>query len=166
MTRTQAGSHPDLAQLEAVLDIHGAKPSRWPDGARAGLLAFIAADESAARLFAEAEALDRLLGAAPDAAPNGLEARILAAAATLPQMHASPVAVMPRRRALVPPPPRRIWPELTLLAASLFLGLLIGLSGQALPALQDIAMLTGDDDAWGGIAGLLFDGGGQERDAL
>lgn len=59
-----------------------------------------------------------------------------------------------------------MWPELTLLAASLFLGLLIGLSGQALPTLQNIALVA-DEDGLGSFAGLLFDpGGGPDKGAL
>lgn len=167
MTRTQ-GPHPLLAQLEAVLDLHGASPARWPDAGRAELLALIAREPEAARLMAEAEALDRLLGKASAPPPHGLEARIMAAAAVLPQAEGRGQA-MPQRptlqrggSALVARPGargivRRMWPEAALLAASLFLGLVIGLSGQAIPTLQSVAALTGEDDGLG-IAGLLFDG--------
>lgn len=169
MTRTHA-PHPLLAQLEAVLDAYGAKSARWPQDVRTELLAFTARDEQAARLLAEAETLDRLLGKGPPTLPQGLEARILAAAASLPQTDGPRAAIRlnsaPRRgasAALVQPAGvRRIWPELTLLAASLFLGLLIGLSGQALPALQSVAALAGDDDGWG-ISDLLFDGAAQKE---
>jgi hypothetical protein len=172
MTRTH-GSHPLLAQLEAVLDTHGARPARWPEAVRAELLAFVSRDAQAARLFAEAQALERLLDHAPAALPQGREARIVASAAALPQVSGRGEA-MPARRvslrtgaALAAPPStrpalRRMWPELTLLAASLFLGLLIGLSGQALPALQSVALLTGNEDGWSGFAGLLFDGRHEE----
>jgi hypothetical protein len=157
------------------LDTHGAEPGRWPPEARAELLAFTARDKEAARLLAEARALDRLLGEAAPMPPHGLEARILAAADALPQGEGRAAARLPRavpsRRgnALVAQPAarsgvRRMWPELTLLAASLFIGLLIGLSGQALPALQSVAALTGDDDGWG-ISALLFDGV-PEKEAL
>jgi hypothetical protein len=172
MTRTH-GPHPLLAQLEAVLDTYGARSGRWPEAVRAELLAFIAQDAQAARLLAEAQALDRMLDGAPPMPPHGLESRIMAAAASLPQEVGRGEAMPPRRatirtgKALVVPSSakrgfRRMWPELTLLAASLFLGLLIGLSGQALPALQRVALLTGDDDAWG-ITGLLFDGAPAEE---
>lgn len=173
MTRTH-GPHPLLAQLEAVLDTHGARPAGWPGALRAKLLALIETDADAARLFAEAQALDALLAKAAIMPPDGLEARIMAASATLPRTP-SHVETPPFRpvvtpmgnalvaRASVRPANRRMWPELTLLAASLFLGLLIGLSGQALPALQDVSVLAGDDDAWGGIAGLLFDGGSDKE---
>jgi hypothetical protein len=169
MTRTHA-PHPLLAQLEAVLDVHGAKPARWPEEVRAELLAFTAQDPQAARLLAEAEALDRLLGRGPSALPQGLDARILAAAAALPQTNERGAAIRlnstSTRRAnrglAQPAGGRRIWPELTLLAASLFLGLLIGVSGQALPALQSVAALAGDEDGWG-ISGLLFDDATQKE---
>ena len=168
MTRTH-GSHPLLAQLEAVLDTYGARTARWPEAVRAELLAFVSRDAQAARLFAEAQALERLLDYAPAALPQGLEARIVASADALSQVAGRGEAMPARRVSLrtgaapsTRPVIRRMWPELTLLAASLFLGLLIGLSGQALPALQSVALLTGNEDGWSGFAGLLFDGRHEE----
>jgi hypothetical protein len=133
------GSHPLLAQLEAILAIHGARPERWPQEMRARLSAFTEADRAAGRLLAEARALDRLLDAAPALLPpHGLEARILAAAS--PPRRRRPLAIhaMPR-----------MWPEAALLAASLFIGVVIGLSGQAMPALQDVALISGFFEADG-----------------
>jgi anti-sigma factor RsiW len=132
------GSHPLLARLEAILAIHGARPERWPQEMRARLSAFIDEEPAAARLFAEARALDRLLGAAPDPAPPyGLEARILAA------------ATQPGRRPPAIRAKRGMWPEAALLAASLFIGFVIGLSGGAMPALQDVALISGFFEADG-----------------
>jgi anti-sigma factor RsiW len=126
------GSHSLLAQLEAVLAIHGARAERWPQEMRARLSAFVEEDRAAARLLAEARALDRLLNAAPDPSPpHGLEARILAA------------AFQPRQRPVPVRTVRAMWPEATLLAASLFIGIVIGLSGTAMPALQDVALISG-----------------------
>jgi hypothetical protein len=162
--------------LEAVLDAHGVRPERWPETHRGWLAAFIRRDARAARLLAEAEALERLLGrASPSPPPAGLEARIMAAAAALPQIEGSGGAMPPRRpfaldgrapvaRPAARGPVRRFWPEAALLAASLFLGLAIGLSGQAVPALQSVAAITGEDDGWG-IAALLFEGAA-EKEAL
>ncbi len=164
-----------LAQLTQVLDIYGARRERWPEDLRARLNALIEEDAEAARLLAEARALDKLLGtAAPAGDTAGLEARILAAAAGLPQTGAqvlpleahrrqSQVSALPVRAAQQSSA-RRIWPELALLAASLFLGLLIGLSGQAIPALQNIAVVADGEGGLGTFAGLLFDPDGAPRE--
>jgi hypothetical protein len=163
-----------LSQLADVLDLYGARQERWPEAARARLSAFVTEDEAAARLLAEARALERLLAlAAGGGATDALEARILAAAGARPQRDgaAAPAFQKSDGRNIMPiarpaSPVRRIWPELTLLAASLFLGLLIGLSGQVLPTLQNVALIA-DEDGFGTLAGLLFDpGGGPEQGAL
>jgi hypothetical protein len=170
----------NLAQLTQVLDVHGARAERWPDELRSELLAFIEQDSEGAKLLAQARALDELLGAFPavcDSAP--LERRILAAASVMPQKNGriDLLAAYRRKagsRALVryiperpSEPERRIWPELAVLAASLFLGLMIGLSGQAIPALQNIAVVADGQSGLGAIAGLLFDtDGGAGQGAL
>jgi hypothetical protein len=167
-----------LAQLAAVLETHGANEERWPDVMRAQLATLVAEDDRAARLLAEARALNKLLAFAPvGRGEGGLEARILAAASALPQQAAGSARVrkpsygqsnegrlvriaQPVRSAL------RIWPELTLLAASLFIGLLIGLSGQAVPTLQNIAEIA-DEQGLGTLTSLLFDpGDSPEQGAL
>ena len=160
-------SHPLLARLSVVLDAYGTKQERWPQAERARLAAFIETDAGAARLFSEARALDNVLAFAPrHARAEALESRIMAAAAGLPQIEHGSGAVIafPRRTGSGTLPgqigdgrARMMWPELTLLAASLFLGLLIGLSGQAVPALQNIAVIAGEETTLGSIAGLLFD---------
>jgi hypothetical protein len=162
-----------LQHLTDVLDVYGSAPRRWPDAERDEWLAFIAENKAAAKIVAEARALDRLLGLAPDGnGGGGLEARILAAATQLPQQGMDGAVVTLHRRpagdrALMRPvaAARRMWPELTLLAASLFIGLVIGLSGQVLPALQDVAFIA-DSDGLGPISGLLFDAGGPDQEAL
>jgi hypothetical protein len=146
MTRTDS-SNPLLAQLQAALDVHGARPERWPDAMRAKLSAFVERDREAARLFAQARALDGLLALPPEpAAPHGLEARILASAAALPQQPGRVAAFPVARNA------GRMWPELALLAASLFIGIVIGASGEALPTLRDVAVIAGLFDP-GGLPG-------------
>lgn len=164
-----------LAQLAYVLDTCGAREERWPEALRAELSALIAGNEAAARLLAEARALDKILAFTPrPRRTEGLEARILASAATLPQAkgeagsvvtfprRASPDRTIPGRAVAVRSAAasgRRLWPELALLAASLFLGFAIGLSGEALPALQDIAVVADGEGALGELAGLLLDAG-------
>jgi anti-sigma factor RsiW len=134
MTSTDR-THPLLAELETVLDVCGGCPERWPDGTRARLSAFVAENREAARMFAEARALDALLDAAPaPIPPRGLEARIMAAAPS------------PRREPRLTAPARatgRMWLEAALLAASLFIGIVIGASGQVVPALRDVALMSG-----------------------
>lgn len=83
-------SRSDLDALERVLDTFGADPARWPAADRDGLKALLARDEAAARLHAEARALDLILAKGDAAAgaparrrrPAGdmLAARIVAAA--------------------------------------------------------------------------------------
>jgi hypothetical protein len=162
-------SHPLLARLSVVLDTYGTRQERWPQAERPRLAAFIETDAAAAKLFAEARALDNVLTFAPrHGRAEALEARILVAAASLPQTGQSAGAVIafPRRPESGPSRgqtggnrDRMMWPEMTLLAASLFLGLMIGLSGQAVPALQDIAVIAGEESTLGSLAGLLFDPG-------
>jgi hypothetical protein len=163
-----------MTRLETALEHWGARPERWPQEIRAELVAFAQTDEDAARRMAEERALDRLLALAPGTRPvDGLEARILAAAEALPQV--GEAAPGPERRsagnvvayAAQPRPSllRRNWPEATLLAASLFLGLLIGVSGQALPAFQGIRVLVASGGDPGVTLDALFDlerGPGQE----
>jgi hypothetical protein len=163
-----------LEELAEVLEAYGSAPRRWPEEARARLLAFVEGDKMAARMLAEARALDRLLGLAPDGGGWGrLEVAILAAAQGLPQQGRGAAADVPHWRetvggamvAQLGRPLSRIWPELTLLAASLFLGLLIGLSGQAVPALQDIVLMA-DSDGLGALSELVFDRGDAYQEAL
>jgi hypothetical protein len=163
-------SHPLLARLSVVLDTYGARQERWPQAERAKLAAFIATDPAAAKLLAEARALDNVLSFAPrHGRAEALEGRILVAAASQPQtgQGAGAVIAFPRRPGSAPlrgqfagNRARMMWPEMTLLAGSLFLGLLIGLSGQAVPALQDMVVIAGEESALGSLAGLLFDPGG------
>ena len=168
-----------LAQLTEVLDVYGARAERWPDELRSQLLAFIEEDSGGAKLLAQARALDELLCAFPpvgDSAP--LERRILAAASVMPQKNGriDLLAAYRRKakgRALVryvpkqqPEPEPRIWPELALLAASLFVGLMIGLSGQAIPALRNIAVVADGESGLGALAGMVFNSGGGRQGAL
>lgn len=167
-----------LTALRTALDLWGADARRWPDAGRARLTAFVARDAEAARLVAEARALDAVLGHAPAGAPAaGLEARILAAAALTPQMPRPTVVAMaearnPRLAAApraVPPHRRRTWQAVALLAASLILGVALGMAGQSLPVLRDIdalAMAGGDGDALG-FGETMFDPGAfQEQEQL
>jgi hypothetical protein len=154
-----------LEELRAALDLTGARPSRWPEGRRARLAAFIESDQEAARLFVEAKALDRVLGLAARNAPAaGLEARILEAAAALPREPRARLAMAPAQPlALRPKPARRFparthWGEIALLAASLAAGIYIGLSGQAVPALRNVMFIAANQtDSSMAMSGSLFE---------
>ncbi len=158
-----------LKQLEDALDLAGANPSRWPEASRARLSAFVESDLGAARLFAEAKALDRVLSFASAGAPRaGFEDRILHAASKLPQEpqagSAQIIDFRPRRQ---PARPRRggpdgrggaFWAGAAMLAASLILGVSLGLAGGVVPGLQSLEFLASNDvDAGIAFSGSLFE---------
>lgn len=156
-----------MVELEEVLDLHGANPGKWPEHKKARLSAFVETDDEAMKLFAQAKAFDLLLGCCRKGQVRpGLEKSILATVCNLPQQHrpfsvqsfpASRTApIMPRRGGTTP---TRHWPwrEAALLAASLAVGIYIGLSGEALPTLRDLNMVASADmTAGAAIAGSLL----------
>lgn len=99
-----------LEQLEAVLDVCGADPRRWPEPLRSGLLKLVATDAAAERLMHEASALDKVLSQAPGlsaARCAALADRIAAAAAAEPrarQTGAGAAVASPSARAPVGTP--------------------------------------------------------------
>lgn len=149
-----------LKQLQDVLDCHGAAPSCWPEHCRARLSAFVESDHEAARNFAGAKALDRTLCCAPKGECRaGMEARILSLAMSLPQSrHEASATILDfrmaalrerqpsRGMAAIGPERRPMWGA-ALLAASLILGVYIGVSGEAIPTLQNMTLLTSDEFA-------------------
>jgi hypothetical protein len=129
-----------LKQLQDVLDCYGAAPSCWPERCRARLSAFVESDHEAARIFAGAKALDRTLCCAPKGqCRNEMEARILSLALCLPQSRNESsatildfqTAALRERQPLREIPERRPMWGAALLAASLILGVYIGVSGEA-----------------------------------
>ncbi len=73
----------DREALERLLDIYGADRTRWPARERLRFAGIVGEDKVAARMLAEADALDRLLEQAPRASGADVEAlkeRIMAAA--------------------------------------------------------------------------------------
>jgi hypothetical protein len=149
--------------FERLLDVYGSDRTRWPVEARASAGQLVARDKAARRLLAEAEALDRTLERAPLpslAEEAALADRILAAARRSPRM--VPVvktdAVGMARRDIdnvvrLPSPrarPRWLTPSgfgsaAGMLAASLALGVFLGLSNLSqgvLPALEDMTGLA------------------------
>ena len=77
MSRDDA--HPTVDDLAALLDQHGARPERWPDGAREDALELTRSDDGAQGLWRDAVALDDALDSWTVAdAPVDLAARIAA----------------------------------------------------------------------------------------
>ncbi len=156
-----------LKELEEALALAGPHPRRWRATCCARLSAFIETDREAGRLFAEAKALERVLCYAPEGKPHAtLEGCILRAAFQRPQnLGARPgldirlggagsrVRQFPFRA-----PSRSFWGEAALLAASLALGVYIGVSGEAVPALRGLdIMASTDGDAAMAFSGSLFE---------
>ena len=78
----------EVAALAALLEAYGADPARWPQEKRRAAEQLVARDPRARALLGEAQALDRLLDAAPGAEAGrvaALSTRILAAAALEPR---------------------------------------------------------------------------------
>ena len=96
-----------LALLEETLEIYGADRTRWPLEVRRALSGLLSENPDARRLFADGEALDRLLDLAPaleKSRVNALSDRIAAASRTTPRMAATSKAAVPARAVW---PPRR-----------------------------------------------------------
>ncbi len=149
-----------LADLERLLEVYGSDRTRWPADARAGAGHLVARDRAARRLLVEAEALDRALERAP--LPSlvreaALADRIAAAAQRSPRIvrldnaHASEAPAGNRGNvfALANLRARRQWRGATVfggaagvLAASLAVGILIGLSSLPQPYAPAFAELT------------------------
>jgi len=157
MTNTSSTSM-TLADFERLLDVYGGDRTRWPAEARAAAAQLVARDAKARRTLAEAESLDRVLERAPLpslAVEAALAERIVAAAQRSPRIvktagGQSPVVSLPEDRAV--PPPRTASRKFGLLrgeiraaavlAASLMVGIFIGISNvpqSVMPALADLA---------------------------
>lgn len=151
----------DIEALRRLLDSHGADQARWPKAKRAAAEALIARDVAALRLFAETEALDRVLGAgAGEAALDRRLAERIVAAALAGERDAGGAAdqslprnagnVVPLRRpapATVPAwfAPRRStgWQAGGLMAASLIAGMFLGGGGAFTPVIERMAEIAG-----------------------
>jgi hypothetical protein len=78
-----------IDEFERLLDVYGSDRARWPVEARAGAGHLVARDQAARRLLAEAEALDRTLERAPLptlAQEAAIAERIVAAARRTPRI--------------------------------------------------------------------------------
>jgi hypothetical protein len=152
----------ELRELADLLDTWGGNAERWPAAAREHITRLAASGPEAARLLAEARALDRLLDRAADhptpfspASAAALTDRILAAAMSSTAPGAAPAHLSSTRSNVVPfrapvrpaLAPRRSfatgWPAAGLIAASLATGLYLGGSVNLAPLLQEIAEVAG-----------------------
>jgi len=141
----------DREALERLLDIRGADRTRWPARERLRFASVISEDKAAARLVAEAEALDRLLDRAPRVSEANLEAlkeRIVAAAlrSQPPQLTALAGGKAPAGTPARPPTfVQRVaeWPAAAVLAASLVLGVMLGSAGTFDNTMQQVADAAG-----------------------
>ena len=148
-----------LADFERLLDVYGGDRTRWPAEARAAAAQLVARDARARRMLAEAEALDRVLERAPLpslAIEAALAERIVAAAQRSPRIVKIPagkssVVSLPVSEAL--PQRAKSWKQQFLrsdvraaavLAASLVVGICIGISNVPQNVLPGLAELTGD----------------------
>jgi hypothetical protein len=148
MTETNNGM--EAASIEAlgeVLDRYGSDRTRWPAPVRRRFAGLIAGSEEAGRRLREAEALDRLLDLAPEPEidNSALAERIMAAAD-------AEAGVRPRREKRAPwsvfnggvltRAAESSWQAGALLAASLVLGAVFGLTGTLVPEGETTQMAT------------------------
>jgi hypothetical protein len=144
----------DRQALERLLDIYGADRTRWPARERLRFASIIAEDKAAARLLAEADALDRLLDRAPrtsEVRMHALKERIVAAAVRSGHggLAVVPTGALPgqRLRSWARRPALGFsgseWPAAAVLAASLVLGVLLGSAGTFDTTVQKVAEVTG-----------------------
>lgn len=140
-----------LEEFDELLAVYGGDRTRWPIEERAAAGRLLARDPRAQRLLAEAEALDRVLDATPAPAVDldALARRIEAAAhGSLRLAVSTPPADLPLRQVPAPLWKRMLSAEpakfgALVTAASLALGILIGLSGQLQSVLKPVQQLTG-----------------------
>ena len=147
------GNTMTLTEFERLLEVYGSDRTRWPVAARASAGQLVTRLPAARRLLAEAEAVDRVLERAPMtslAREAALAERIVAAARRSPRMVATSAATRPPAdEGELPDQPRWLTPRTTFggaagaLAASLVLGVLIGLSSLSQSVLPALEQMTG-----------------------
>ena len=147
----------DREALERLLEIYGADRTRWPARERLRFAGVIGDDKVAARMLAEAGALDRLLEQAPRASVADIDAlkeKIVAAAlrSGAPQLAVvaggkagvvQPSSARARGPAFAARFGRGQWPAAAMLAASLVLGVMLGSTGTLDATMQEVAQVAG-----------------------
>lgn len=177
-----------LDRFESLLDAYGGELSRWPDGLGHAAVALIETSDQARALYAEAEALERLLakGSMPEPEPERialLASRIVAAGSDVSTKLQSDVGAGARiirlpsgRRSGAGRPsdadlqpriaaslaPRRSeapWRTMAALAASLAFGVVIGLSDLVPAAVVNVgSFIDAGSDSEIVLSGLQLDG--------
>lgn len=148
-----------LDRLKAVIDAYGGNPERWPETERTELAALASGRPELASMLAEARALDAVLRSAPAGDASRLLAlgeRILTdAGASGGGNVASGGRVMPLQKRPARPAPYRspLWAAAAL-AASLFVGVVLGASDFGRPALEELAGLAGFETGGGALDAL------------
>jgi hypothetical protein len=143
------GNTMTLTEFERLLEVYGSDRTRWPVAARASAGQLVARVPSARRLLAETEALDRVLERAPMtslAREAALAERIVAAARRSPRMVAKSAGAAPPSGSVVASEvrqPRWLGGAAGALAASLVVGVLIGLSSLSQSVLPALEQMTG-----------------------
>ena len=157
-----------LARLGEVLDVYGADLSRWPETDRRALQTFIEVDAQARELHREAQALAKVMDAAPSMrASADLKAGIVAAATSDEHHEAKVVPIDAGRRpgkpGASPGQSMPLWPAAAL-AASFALGVYLGVSGVGGIELDNALRLAELNDGSGaeeaGYAEPWLDGNG------
>jgi hypothetical protein len=147
----------DRQALERLLEVYGADRTRWPARERLRFAGLVAEDDAARHLMAEAAALDSLLDLAPKASAareHALKERIVAAALRQTGPKFAVVAragddagqgwkAWVRRPPFSHAPASSGWAAGGLLAASLFVGVLLGSAGTFDTAVLQVAEATG-----------------------
>ncbi|GEM_PF-1411678 len=145
----------EISAFRRLLDVHGSDMARWPEEARVQAQALLLSDARARRLLAEARALEDLLRADAPPPEGDLAQRIMArvmAGDAVQQggemtQGRQPVSVRRvrdhRRRRMMTP-----WWAAAPLAASLLLGVWLGLSGALAPVEQVLLADAADDLAF------------------
>lgn len=140
----------DREAFQRLLDVHGATRERWPAADRLRFVQLLSHDAASRLMLAEAEALERVLDRSPNVGTDriaALAARIAATAADTPQETSVVNVVSFERRSasggsVLGAGSHGIrWQAAALLAASLLIGLAIGVSGATMPAAGVVASL-------------------------
>jgi len=145
------------ASLLQTLEQCGADPARWPKDTRAGLEMLIAKDPLAKSTWDEFAALDQLItsaadkiGEKSDSRADALAEKIMQSVAVTAEPKPHDDTVVPfepvRRRSQSAKPTMRLWPDVAAagaLAASLLLGVSIGVSGVANSTLTPVSEVLG-----------------------
>jgi hypothetical protein len=128
MTDKTKTTESGVGTLDQVLDTFGADRTRWPAPVRRNFAGLLAESARARERLREAEALDRLLDLAPTPKVDtrALADRIMTATQGEPRvLPRAPITRNGRRSYDA----GAVWPAAAMLAASLVIGVFVGLSG-------------------------------------